>query len=146
MSASILLVDDDPLLVRMIGAMLGDFGKVRFATSGAAALHQMAQETPDLVLLDAEMPGMGGLEVCAAIRADPGYAEVPVLFVSAHGEEEFALRCLGAGAADLIHKPVCAALLRARVATHLRLKRALDTIRRMDRAPGAGHAESGRGR
>lgn len=146
MSASILLVDDDPLLVRMIGAMLGDLGRVRFATGGAAALQLMAQETPDLVLLDAEMPGMGGLEVCAAIRADPGYAGVPVLFVSAHGDEEFARRCLGAGAADLIHKPVCAALLQARVATHLRLKQALDTIRRMDRASASGYAESGRRR
>ncbi|WP_296942929.1 two-component system response regulator [uncultured Massilia sp.] len=131
MSASILLVDDDPLLVRMMGVMLGDLGRVRFATSGEAALRQMASELPDVVLLDAEMPGMGGLEVCRAIRACAEYDAVPVIFVTAHRDEEFEARGFDAGAADIVNKPVSAALLRARVRTHVRLKQALETIRRL---------------
>lgn len=131
MSASILLVDDDPLLVQLIAAMLSDLGRIRFATSGDAALRLMAQETPDVVLLDAEMPGMSGVEVCRMLRSCGEYDDIPVIFVTAHRDEEFELRCFEAGAVDFIHKPVSAPLLRARVRTHVRLKLALDTIRRM---------------
>jgi diguanylate cyclase (GGDEF)-like protein len=131
MSASILVVDDDPLLVQMIGAMLGDLGRVRFATSGEAALRMLAQEPPDVVLLDSEMPGMNGFEVCRTIRAGGDHDDIPVIFVTAHRDEEFELRCFEAGAVDFIHKPVNAPILRARVRTQVRLKQALDTIRRM---------------
>lgn len=131
MSASILLIDDDPLLVQMLGAIIADLGRIRFATSGEAALRQMAQEAPDLVLLDAEMPGMCGLEVCRTIRSGAHYGDIPVIFVTAHRDEEFEMRGFDAGAVDFIHKPVSAAILRARVRTHARLKQAEDTIRRM---------------
>jgi len=131
MSVSILLVDDDPLLVQMMGAMLGDLGRVRFATSGEAALEQIAAEAPDLVLLDSEMPGMSGLDVCRTIRSNGEYGDIPVIFVTGHRDEEFEVRCLDAGAVDFIHKPVSGPILRARVRTHVRLKQALDTIRRM---------------
>lgn len=131
MTASILVVDDDPLLVRMIGSMLGDLGRVRFATSGEVALHLMGQEPPDVVLLDAEMPGMNGFDACRAIRSSSEYEDIPVIFVTAHRDEEFELRCFEAGGVDFIHKPVSAPILRARVGTQVRLKQALDTIRRM---------------
>lgn len=131
MTASILLIDDDPLLVQMLGAMLADLGRIRFATGGVAALQQMEREAPDLVLLDAEMPGMNGFEVCRTIRSSAQYDDIPVIFVTAHRDEEFQVRCLDAGAVDFIHKPVSAAILRARVRTHVRLKQAQDTIRRM---------------
>lgn len=131
MSASILLVDDDPLLVRMMGAMLGDLGRVRFATSGEAALQQMAQDPPDLVLLDAEMPGMSGFEVCRTIRSCGEYDDIPVIFVTAHHDEAFEVHGFDVGAVDFINKPVSGPILRARVRTHVRLKQALDTIRRM---------------
>lgn len=131
MSASILLVDDDPLLVQMMGAMLAELGRVRFATSGEAALRQMAQEVPDLVLLDAEMPGMSGFELCRMIRSCAEYGDIPVIFVTAHQDEGFEVQGFEMGAVDFINKPVSAPVLRARVRTHVRLKRALDTIRRM---------------
>lgn len=152
MSASILVVDDDPLLVQMIGAMLGDIGRVRFATSGEGALRQMAQAIPDLVLLDAEMPGMSGLDVCRTIRSRAEYDDVPLIFVTAHRDDAFELRGLAAGAADFIHKPVSAPILRARVGTHLRLQQALDAVRRAGTidpracACGRGRADSGSGR
>lgn len=131
MSASILLVDDDPLLVQMMGAMLADLGRVRFATSGEAALRQMAQEAPDLVLLDAEMPDMNGFEVCRRIRSSAEYEDIPVIFVTAHQDDAIEVQGFESGAVDFINKPVSPAVLRARVRTHVRLKRALDTIRRM---------------
>lgn len=131
MSVSILVVDDDPALVQVTGAMLSDLGRVRFATSGQAALRQIALERPDIVLLDAEMPEMGGFEVCRRIRASNELDDIPVIFVTMHTDEAFEARCLEAGAVDFLHKPVSRLLMRARVQTHLRLKQALDTVRRM---------------
>lgn len=131
MSASILVVDDDPLLVQLMGAMLGDLGRIRFATNGPSALQQLAHDRPDLILLDAQMPGMGGFEVCRAIRSSRDYDGIPVIFVTARHDEEFEVRCFEAGAADFIHKPVSAPVLRARVRSHVRLKRAQDSVRQL---------------
>lgn len=131
MSAAILVVDDDPLLVQLMGAMLGDLGRIRFATSAEAALGQIAAERPDLVLLDAEMPGMGGFELCRTIKSSLEWGEIPVIFVTAHDEQEYEVRCFDMGAADFIRKPVSRTILRARVQTQLRLTQALDTVRRM---------------
>ena len=68
---SLLLVDDDPGSVQVLGNMLAGQGDLRFALSGAVALRMAQAQPPDLVLIDAEMPGMTGLEVCAAFKADP---------------------------------------------------------------------------
>lgn len=130
MAASILVVDDDPALVQLMGAMLADLARVRFAMSGEAALRQIALERPDLILLDSEMPRMGGFEVCRTVRSSGELDDIPIIFVTMHSDQHFEARCLEAGAVDFIRKPVSRLLLRARVQTHLRLKHALDTIRR----------------
>lgn len=128
---SLLIVDDDPTLVQMMGQMLADLGPVRFARSGEAALRQVEREHPDIVLLDAEMPGMSGFDTCIAIKALPGGDNIPVLFVTSHHALDLEVRGFAVGAADFIHKPVSEPLLRARVSTHLRLKRATDELRRL---------------
>jgi CheY-like chemotaxis protein len=84
MLPSLLLVDDDPKLVQLMGRLLGDLGRIRFATSGEAALRQANAERPDLILLDAEMPGMNGFDTCAALKATPELSDVPVIFVTSH--------------------------------------------------------------
>src|ERR1700719_4640406 len=72
---SILLVDDDSMVVRILSRILADFAPLRFATSGRAALKLARDSTPDLVLLDVDMPVLSGFEVCKAFKSDPARAE-----------------------------------------------------------------------
>ncbi len=131
MTHDLLLVDDSPAMIQLLARMLAGTGRLRFATSGLAALEQLRLAPADLVLLDAEMPGMSGFEVCAAMKADPALADVPVIFVTSHSGTEFELQGLDAGAVDFIAKPVSEPLLLARVRTQLRVKRLTDELRRM---------------
>lgn len=131
MSDHILLVDDDPATIQLLGRMLAGAGYLHFATSGEDALRFARATPPDLILLDAEMPGMSGFEVCQALKADPDLADVPVIFVSSHSEPVFELSSFDLGAADFIAKPVHALLVLARVQTQLRLKHLADELRRI---------------
>jgi two-component system, OmpR family, sensor kinase len=126
---SILLIDDDPSVIQVLSQCLSALGRLRFATSGAAALRLAREDVPDLVLLDAEMPGMSGFEVWAAMRAEPSLQEVAVIFVTSHSEDAMEEQGLALGAADYIAKPVRPAIVAARVRTQLRLKAALDGLR-----------------
>lgn len=131
MNPSILIVDDNPAMIQVMAGMLKGAAQLRFAMRGRDALDQMAGSAPDLVLLDAEMPGMSGYEVCAAMKADARLADIPVIFVTGHGETEAEVRGLEAGAVDFITKPVNAALLLARVRTQLRIKSLTDELRNL---------------
>jgi diguanylate cyclase (GGDEF)-like protein len=131
MKPSILVVDDNPAMIQLMASVLAQTGRVRFAMTGRDALAQMRDDLPDLVLLDAEMPGMNGFELCAILRADARLAEVPVIFVTAHDSDEYELRGLEAGAVDFISKPISRPLLLARVRTHLRLKALSDELKRL---------------
>lgn len=127
---SLLLVDDDPAIVQVLGRMLGGLGHLRFALSAPDALRLARESAPDVVLVDAEMPGMNGFEFCAAMKVDPQLAEVPVIFVSSHGNVETEVACFSVGAADFIRKPPTAEVVVARVRTQLRLKALSDALRR----------------
>ena len=131
MPLSLLLVDDEPKLVQLMGKLLGDLGSIRFATSGEAALKQVQVERPDIILMDAEMPGMNGFETCTRLKAMPEFADVPVIFVTSHADLERELAGFRAGAADFVQKPFSEPILRARVTTHLRLKQLTDDLRRL---------------
>ena len=80
----LLLVDDDPSAIQVMSRMLAEYPDQRFATSGEVALRLAREATPDLILLDADMPGMTGLDVCEALKADPVLARVPVIFATSH--------------------------------------------------------------
>lgn len=129
MNDSILLVDDDPDTIHLLGRMLADVGTLRFATSGQDALRLARESAPDLILLDAEMPGMSGFQVCEALKAEPALVDVPVIFVTSHSKPAFEVAGFEVGAADFIAKPVNAPLVRARVKTQLRIKRMADELR-----------------
>ena len=131
MDGDILLVDDSPGMIQVMGRILAGVGQLRFATSGAAALRQLRERAPDVVLLDAEMPGMSGYEVCERMRVDPTLCDIPVIFVTAHDGQDQELRGLHLGAVDFISKPVSEPLLVARVRTQLRVKRLTDELRRI---------------
>jgi diguanylate cyclase (GGDEF)-like protein len=128
---NILIVDDDPGSIRLMGNILSEIAILRFATNGADALRLAREDPPDLMLLDAEMPGMSGFDICRALKADPDLAEVAVMFVTSHNEPAFEVAGFDLGAADFIAKPVSAPLLMARVETQLRVKRMSDELRRI---------------
>jgi len=127
----ILLVDDDPGAIQLMARMLSTLGRLRFATSGAAALKLVQESPPDLILLDAEMPGMSGFDVCRAMQADPTLAHVPVIFVTSHSDAQSEVAGFELGAADFISKPISEPLVMARVKTQLRIKRLTDELRRL---------------
>jgi diguanylate cyclase (GGDEF)-like protein len=83
------------------------------------------------MLLDADMPGMSGFQVCKTMKADPTLADVPVIFITSHGEAAVEVAGFEMGAADFIAKPVNAPLVLARVRTQLRFKRMADELRRI---------------
>jgi adenylate cyclase len=124
----IMVVDDTPQNVRLLEAVLTSRGyEVIPAGSGAEALDKVASDRPDLVLLDIVMPRMDGYEVCRRLRADPATALLPVVMITASGEQE-KVKAIEAGADDFIPKPFDHAELLARIRSLLRIKSYHDTI------------------
>jgi diguanylate cyclase (GGDEF)-like protein len=125
----ILVVDDAMENIRILHAALQEEHEVLFAMDGARALEIARSQQPDLILLDAVMPGMDGHAVCKALQTSPETRDIPVVFVTALTAPEDETRALDAGAADFISKPVNAAVVRARVRTQLMVKRQRDALR-----------------
>jgi len=119
----ILAVDDEASNLQLLRQILQDHYRLLFAKDGARALELARQERPDLVLLDVMMPGMSGYEVCAALKANPTTASIPVVFVTALTDTDDELEGFEAGAVDYITKPVSPPIVRARVRNHLSLVR-----------------------
>ncbi|MBI5382293.1 MAG: hybrid sensor histidine kinase/response regulator [Opitutae bacterium] len=121
--ANILIVDDTPANLELLGSLLRSLNyKVRAVTSGKNALSAMSARIPDLVLLDINMPGMDGYQVCTAIKADPAFRDIPVLFISAWDDTSNKLRAFEVGGVDFIRKPFQQEEVLARVQVHLRLR------------------------
>lgn len=129
--ARILIVDDDVGTIRMLAQVVSGFGDVVFATSGEEALVAGREESPDLILLDAEMEGMDGFATCSALRLLPEMDGVPILFITSHNDAGSEVRALEAGAVDFIAKPFNPRIVEARVRTHLTLKQRSDMLRRL---------------
>ena len=126
----VLVVDDQPANVRLLEAILAPRGyDVASASSGEEALAMIAASEPDLVLLDIVMPGMDGYQVCRTIRERTETAYLPVVMVTASGDEQ-KVKALEAGADDFLTKPINQSELLARVASLARIKRYQDTIKR----------------
>ena len=119
----ILLVDDTPANIHIAQAILRDEFRIRVATSGVKALELVKTEPlPALVLLDIEMPGMDGYEVCNQLKANPQTRDIPVIFLTAKTESEDETRGFEVGAVDYVHKPFSPMVVKARVRTHLTLR------------------------
>jgi len=126
----ILVVDDTPDSLRLLTDLLAKHGyRVRPASDGALALKSVAARTPDLILLDVNMPGMDGYEVCRRLKADEKSSRVPVIFISAFGDTRQKVTGFEAGGVDYITKPFEAEEVLARVRTHLRLRQAEEALR-----------------
>ncbi len=130
MTGRVLVVDDIPINQRLLAARLtAEYYEVQCAGSGAEALEMMAQEAPDVVLLDVMMPGMTGFEVCQKIKESPDFGHVPVVMVTALDSIEDRIRGLEAGADEFLSKPVNDVALLTRVRALTRLKRILDELK-----------------
>ena len=122
-NARLLLVDDDASVIQVLGKVLSGYTHLRFATSGPQALEIARVWLPELILLDADMPGMDGFEVCRRLKADRALADIPIMFVTQHNDARVEAAVFELGAVDFILKPATGPALRARVAMHLRLQR-----------------------
>ena len=123
--SNIMVVDDQPANLKLLEEFLTHQGySVKSFPRGRLALEAAVRTTPDLILLDINMPEMNGFEVCQRLKADERLAAVPVLFLSALQETDDKLNAFRAGGVDYITKPFQLEEVRARVETHLQLHRA----------------------
>ena len=133
-ASRILVVDDTAANRDLLTRRLSREGHlVDEAEDGRAALHRVAAERFDLVLLDLMMPGMNGFEVLCRMKADPSLRDVPVIMISALDEIDSIVRCIEAGAEDYLPKPFNPVLLRARINAALEKKRLRDRERAFTR-------------
>jgi DNA-binding NarL/FixJ family response regulator len=115
-----LVVDDSPETLRLLTDALDGAGMtVMVAMDGAAAIRIVDQITPDIVLLDAVMPGIDGFETCRRLKRDAGLTNVPVIFMTGLAETEHIVRGLEAGGVDYVTKPIVIEEMLARIRVHL---------------------------
>jgi putative two-component system response regulator len=120
----VLAVDDDPGALSALADALGTLGfQVLQAADGATALELARERLPDVVLLDVQMPGMDGFEVCRQLKSDPRLLLVPVVFLTGHGSRRARLERLEAGATDFLNKPCDLVELEVRVRNLVNFRR-----------------------
>ncbi|MCI5211110.1 MAG: response regulator [Candidatus Electrothrix sp. ATG2] len=120
----VLIVDDIPKNLQVLGSVLKKEGyRIAFAQSGESALEYVAENKPDLILMDIMMPGMDGYEVCKRLKREPETEDIPVIFVTALGDADDEHRGFALGGVDYITKPFNLEIVKAWVKTHLQLKR-----------------------
>lgn len=126
--SKVLIIDDELTNIRILAESLRGEHEALFATSGERGLVLAVEQSPDLILLDIMMPGMDGYTVCKTLKSNPNTKNIPVIFITAKGLIEDELKGLGLGAVDYITKPFQVPIVKARVRTHLDLKRKNDLL------------------
>src|SRR5215467_2189773 len=115
-----LVVDDSPETLRLLTDALDGAGMtVMVALDGASAMRIIDEITPDIILLDAVMPGMDGFETCRKLKRDAGLDHVPIIFMTGLAETEHIVRGLEAGGVDYVTKPIAVEEMLARIRVHL---------------------------
>ena len=138
---TILIVDDSPGIIHNLGTLLESEYEVLFATRGAHALEIVAARAAEgrpveLILLDVVMPEMDGYEVCRRLKRDASTRDIPVIFLTVKGESDNETLGFELGAVDYVSKPFSSPVVRARVRTHLELKRKRDYFLRLTMVDG----------
>ena len=132
----ILIVDDVPESIEILGEVLGDSYDIRYSFSGEEAISSAEEMAPDLILLDVMLPDMDGMEVCARLKENDATRDVPVIFITAKSGPEAETMAFAAGAVDFVSKPVNPATLRARVKVQLALKAGYERMKTEARIDG----------
>jgi diguanylate cyclase (GGDEF)-like protein len=139
-TSHVVLIDDDPAIHALVGAMLKSTGaRISTAAGGEEGLALVREDRPDLILLDNEMPGATGLDVLGWLKSDPMLADLPVIMETGSEGNKMLSACFAAGAIDYIRKPFTAAELRARVGSVLERQRMvaeLTSAARLDKLTG----------
>jgi PAS domain S-box-containing protein len=117
----LLLVDDDTVTLQVLSKTLAPYARMRFARSGAEAIKAVEAELPDSLILDVNMPGLGGMDVLAQLRGRPASAQLPVILVTSASDEALEATALQIGAQDFVRKPFQPELLVDRMRALLRL-------------------------
>jgi len=126
--ARLVIVDDDPGSILFIQKALSGMGDIFFSVGSDNALDVIRNNKPDIILLDVQMPDRDGFDLCTAISGDPACGTPHVILMTASMEPGSEVRGLAAGAADFLTKPLDPTVIRARVQTHLALKRRNDAL------------------
>lgn len=122
----LLVVDDEPRNLALLGQILKADYDLSFARNGSEALDVAARVCPNLILLDIHLPDLDGYEVCRRLKDDPATAGIPVIFVTGDSGDHSQEAGFEAGCVDYLSKPVSPSVVRARVRTHLSLVRTAD--------------------
>ncbi|MEI6388160.1 MAG: diguanylate cyclase [Spirochaetota bacterium] len=125
----ILIIDDAPMNILILARMLSDEYEILRAAGGKEGIALAGTKQPDLIFLDIEMPDMDGYEVCSALKANRATADIPIIIMTAHSDQESEIQALELGAVDFISRPPVPAIVRARTRTHVTLKRQADALR-----------------
>jgi diguanylate cyclase (GGDEF)-like protein len=126
----IFIIDDAPENIRMLMENLKEEYAIVPATDGEKAIKMLRSHSlPDLILLDIIMPGADGYEVCRRIKSDEITKDIPIIFITAKDREEDEVMGLTLGAVDYITKPFCMPVVKARVNTHIELKKHRDKLK-----------------
>ena len=132
-NSKILIVDDVRSNIDVLAMALREDCRVEKATGGQAALDSVDKSKPDLILLDIMMPEIDGYEVCSRLKADEATQSIPIIFITALNEIGDKAKAFELGAVDYITKPFHIAEVRARVRTHLTLKKAMQALSNQNR-------------
>lgn len=125
----ILVVDDQPLNIRILHELLHEDFDMFMAMDGAQAISKTENLRPDLILLDVVMPGMDGYEVCRRLKLNPATVDIPIIFVTAHFDETEEVRGFELGAVDFIHKPINPIITKARVNNQILIQQQKEKLR-----------------
>ena len=126
--ATVLLIDDELVNIKILSDILKGEYEVIFATSGEEGVHRAVESLPDIILLDVMMPGMDGYAVCSRLQQDTRTAGIPVVYVTALGSTAQEVKGLNTGAIDYITKPINGEIVKARVRNHLKFRRVVKTV------------------
>ncbi len=133
---SVLIVEDDPTIQALLGAVLAGDWDVQTAGTGEQGLQAAAERIPDIIILDIGLPDIDGREVCRRLKVNPRLEPIPVIFLTARTSGEDEIDGLEAGGIDYITKPINPAVLKARVRNHLELKQNRDELIKLARTDG----------
>ncbi|MBD2214855.1 response regulator [Nostoc linckia FACHB-104] len=126
---NVLVVDDDPVILAALRSMLEPWGMRVTALDKPLRFWEVLQSTtPDLLILDVEMPDISGIELCQAVRTDPQWQELPIVFLTAHRDIETVQQVFAVGGDDYVIKPVVGAELLARINHRLERSRLLQSL------------------